>query len=333
MDLRHLIDKVLLVDTKKLVLRERECTSRILHYLREIDRRKLFAELGFSSLFSYCTKDLKYSPDQAQRRIVACRLLGELPEIEAKLDSGSLNLTHLGLFSSHCKSEGICGIEEKRAVLSQLENTSTREAEKILAVEETAPAAPKVTLRRRSKNSTRLSITLDDRVLGKLEKLQAHFSHSKKRELAQLVEYLCDQELARLEKRKVGRVSHSPAAPQVTGDRALTAKLKREALARARHRCEYRDPKTGKKCGAIHFLQIHHRLPLAYGGKHDLRNLQVLCHAHHRRVHHAQRDVNVASLPSKLARIFPSGKLPDSSITDNGRVTIFWNVPCNGLAP
>ena len=39
----------------------------VLHHLREVERRFLFAELGYSSLFEYCISELKYSAGSAQR--------------------------------------------------------------------------------------------------------------------------------------------------------------------------------------------------------------------------------------------------------------------------
>lgn len=55
--------------TDQLVQQERELLIEILRHLREIERRRLFSALGFKSLFDYAVKRLKYSEDQAGRRI------------------------------------------------------------------------------------------------------------------------------------------------------------------------------------------------------------------------------------------------------------------------
>jgi len=47
--------------------RERGVTLRILHYLIEIERRKLHLLLGRSSMFDYCTRGLGYSESAAWR--------------------------------------------------------------------------------------------------------------------------------------------------------------------------------------------------------------------------------------------------------------------------
>ena len=81
-------DAVLLETTDKLVAQERGLLISILEHLREIDRRRLFCDLGYNSLFEYAVKRLKYSEDQAGRRIAAMLLLKELPEIEEKIEDG-----------------------------------------------------------------------------------------------------------------------------------------------------------------------------------------------------------------------------------------------------
>ncbi len=92
MNLKHLTDKSLLTDTKVLVGKEREFLTKILHHLKEIDKRKLYSDLGYSSLYEYCVRELGYSEGNAQRRIQTCRLLTEVPEIEEKIEMGLLKI-------------------------------------------------------------------------------------------------------------------------------------------------------------------------------------------------------------------------------------------------
>ena len=84
--IRTLKDQELLKQTQKLVSQERILTAEILNHLAEIQRRRLFADLGYSSLFAYCVSELKYSHAQAQRRIEAMRLLVEIPEVKEKIN-------------------------------------------------------------------------------------------------------------------------------------------------------------------------------------------------------------------------------------------------------
>src|SRR6185503_20452586 len=88
MNSQTLSDLDLLTRTRELVARERELLTEILRHLHEVQRRRLFSDLGYKSLFEYAVKELAYSEDQAHRRINAMRLLREVPQIETKIETG-----------------------------------------------------------------------------------------------------------------------------------------------------------------------------------------------------------------------------------------------------
>ncbi len=92
-EVRSLSNQELVRKISLLAAEERRLTIEVLRLLREIERRQLFAELGFPSLFAYCTKELRYSEAAACRRIEAMRALRETSEIESKLETGELSLS------------------------------------------------------------------------------------------------------------------------------------------------------------------------------------------------------------------------------------------------
>ena len=106
MHLRNLSDDELLAQTKTAVLKERDTTLGVLHHLREVERRQLFAP-SHSSHFDYCVHALGYDAGSAQLRISAMRLLRDLPELEQKVESGGLNLTLLAQAQSFFRKEAI----------------------------------------------------------------------------------------------------------------------------------------------------------------------------------------------------------------------------------
>ncbi len=55
---QNLKDQELLNCTKTLVEKERQMLTEILYHLREVERRKLFCDLGYQSLFEYGVKEL-----------------------------------------------------------------------------------------------------------------------------------------------------------------------------------------------------------------------------------------------------------------------------------
>jgi len=143
-NIKKLSDKRLLEQTEYLVSEERKNTVLILQHLREIEIRRLYIDLKFSSMHEYCKKHLKYSEGQTQRRLSSARLSTELPEIENKIIEGDLNVTNLAKIRSFLNVEKNAdhdlSREEKLDLIEHLENKSTREVEKDLVRFSNQPA-------------------------------------------------------------------------------------------------------------------------------------------------------------------------------------------------
>ena len=97
MNLENISDSELHSGNLSVAKEEREVLVRMLHRLRETERRRLYSKHKCDSLFEYAVKFLQYSNSQADRRIKAMRLLRDVPEIEEKIESGALNLTNVAL--------------------------------------------------------------------------------------------------------------------------------------------------------------------------------------------------------------------------------------------
>jgi len=232
---------------------EREVLTRMLHQLRETERRRLFSKYKCKSLFDYAVQHLKYSGDQAQRRIQAMRLLKDLPEVEEKISSGALNLTNLALaqklFVKQRKTGQAMPAEQKVEVLSQLENQTTRVAEKIVFTID-----PELKPKKKELNFDTIE---DDELREKLLKTKGLFAHTDPNlSLTELLHKLCDQAMEK--KTSVG-------APKVNSK----AELHRQVWRRDQGRCT--------NCGSTHAVQKEHRIPKAVGGKDTLENLCLLC--------------------------------------------------------
>ena len=90
----HLVsDADLLFRTRELARHETELTIVTIQHLDEIERRELYEERGYPSLFAYAVRELNYSNGCAWRRIMVMKLCREMPGIADKLRSGELNLT------------------------------------------------------------------------------------------------------------------------------------------------------------------------------------------------------------------------------------------------
>jgi 5-methylcytosine-specific restriction endonuclease McrA len=255
--------KELIEETHKLVREERSITLKVLLNLKEIEEN-LYHLDEHSSLFEMCVKEFKYSEGAAQRRITAMRLLREVPSLSLKLEEGSLNLTNLSLAASFFKSEET-PFDQKKEILLQIENTSTRQVEKILDSYSSSPKKKKIQLE------------VDEELLEKLSKLKALHSHKNLSEL-ELLHRLMDQELKKFEpKAKPQKETTSLPAPEVKAPRYISQSIQKEL--RAKGQCEYVSPK-GQRCTSTHYLQIHHVQAYAKGGSNELKNLKLFCRAH-----------------------------------------------------
>ncbi|MBX3022356.1 MAG: hypothetical protein KF799_11845, partial [Bdellovibrionales bacterium] len=234
MNLKNLSDQVLLEKTSELAYRERSTLIELLHHLREIERRRLFCTLKYQSLHDYMMKHLKYSDDEAVRRISAMRLLKELPaeevaRVEEKISEGELTLTNLSmaqtLFNHERKAGRALDAEDKAEFLRKIENQTTREAQK---------TAQSVSPEFRAKKKLGFSDIEDDLLREKLLRIKGQYAHKHPdMDLMQLLHLLCDHELA-------------PVAQRV---RKNTTKAKAENKAGTKNKTEAKN-KTATKAKA-----------------------------------------------------------------------------------
>ena len=273
MNLKQFTDQALLNSMETLAGKEREVLTAVLWHLREIDRRRLFCDLGFSSLFAYCTKNLRYSEDQACRRINAARLLKDLPEVEEKLNSGAITLTNASLAQNFFRQEKM-SLEKKRELLAQLENKTTRETEEIIATMNPKAKAPDK-IKPAANDQVTITFTAPKRLEEKLNKLKALLAHSHPNiSLAELIEILAD---AHLEKPDPAKKPKRETKPESPGATRVPAKPSRSIPAKLRRQVHLRDQDQCTNCQTKHALQVDHIIPIALGGHTTLENLRLLC--------------------------------------------------------
>ena len=93
-------DQVLLERTEMLARHEQALQLSVLDHLREIEARRLYLRLGYSSLFDYTVRELRYTEAAAWRRIKAMRLCRETRGVRERLQDGSLNLSNAALLQN-----------------------------------------------------------------------------------------------------------------------------------------------------------------------------------------------------------------------------------------
>ena len=73
----------------------------LLAYLAELDTRRGYLGLGFSSLFAFATARLGFSEDEACKRTQACRAARTYPVIFEMVADGRIHLTAINLLAPH----------------------------------------------------------------------------------------------------------------------------------------------------------------------------------------------------------------------------------------
>ncbi|MEZ4753178.1 MAG: hypothetical protein R3A13_02580 [Bdellovibrionota bacterium] len=131
MNLQNLTDAELLSNAKLLAANERKAMVDLLVYLIEIDKRKLYLEQGYSSMFDYLVRALSFSESNASRRIKAIRALELQPKAEKLLRNGSLTISALCIASVAIKADS--------ESIDRFKGVSARKAEQIAAEYRPAP--------------------------------------------------------------------------------------------------------------------------------------------------------------------------------------------------
>ena len=227
MNLKHLTDQVLIEDTKVLVLKEREVLVKLLHHLKEIDARKLYSDLGFSSLFVYMTKGLGFSESAAGRRIQAARLLKSHPEIEGKIENGSLNLTNLNQVAFAFKNESI---DDQKDFLTKIEGMTSIETKKEIFKELGSNPPKKESIKVNSSSTYELKLTIDDETKELIKELRGL---SKNQELNSLIKEALKIQIELKKKKKFALVAKKTEPTPAVGagvKRTPTNPQKREVL-------------------------------------------------------------------------------------------------------
>ena len=352
--LAHLIEQLrtlssadLLRQTDLLAEQEHLQAARLIAHLAQVSLRRLHLELGYRSLFEYCTGRLGLSEGCTALRIQVSRVCGRHPLILDALATRQISLTVAGKLAPHLET-GNC-----ERLIADCTGMTKREVEEYLVHLAPKPAVSPGARKRLATSSSpasdkagsiepcqpgiyNLRFAADKAFMDKLQRAaKVSGVGNAGRDMARVLERALEAYLEkndprkrqeRREKRAAQRAlaeAGTVTAEAVAGDdahrtkarcRAIPTSVRDRLLIRAGHRCEYRGS-DGLRCSERSRLEIDHIVPWGLGGTSREENLRVKCCAHNRL--HADRcfgaefmDHKIESARSMSAREGPGGYQP-----------------------
>ncbi len=307
MEIQTIDSDTLISNTKILVGKERELTTRVIEHLYEIERRYLFASRGYSSMYEFCIKELKYSEGAAHRRIAAMRLVKVVPQTKEFVQTGKLTLTQAsavqGFFNNERKiNKKEYSPSQKLKVIESVCGQSKRDTEKTLL-----KISPNAILAKNDKTrtmtaagDTRISFTADNELMQKLKRVKELAAHklNGSESYADIIKLLADKfikendpnlkpPLQKAPKTNLTKVTNftSPESykqKSTSQTRYIPQKVKQEVWHRDDGKCTYRDPKTKHQCHSKYGLEYEHLIPFSHGGPSTTDNLTLRCRTHNK---------------------------------------------------
>ena len=335
--LAHVTADQLTARLHELRRQERHLLVELLAYVGEVDRRRLYLELGYPSLWAFLTQHLGYASSSAGRRCIAARLMARFPVVAEYLEDGRLRLTTLVelrdvLDEAHldeilARAAGRTEDDVKRLVaalrpqppvpdlLRRLPAPRAAGATGAAGTAAAAPAAPappppappppatpgRVTPL--SATQHLLRATVSDAFVRDLDEVRAALSHKLPGGSLEAVLHECLRvTLAACEMKRRGTGKAIPTAANQNESRYVPAAIRDEVWRRDQGRCTFVGS-TGHVCASAHQLELHHLVPFARGGAATVANLALRCRVHNR--YEAELDFGRAHVEQAIARSRP----------------------------
>ncbi len=288
--LSKLSDKLLLDNVRNLKQIEDKTIADLVLYLAEVDTRKLYRNIGFSSLFSYCTSSLSegglgYSEGSAYRRMQAARSLKDNPEIYELLQKGKLSLCAVAEISKVIK------IDNKTELLELSQGKPKSEVQKITARYQ----APVMPLKKERITAKKVLVENKDPLFSLIdapkatEETRFTFTVEVDVEFMELLKDAKDivgfapsvEVIKRTLKEFVAKRKVQPTkVPKFqAGSRYIPKAIKYQVRQRDQHQCTFTNS-SGRRCTETCGLELDHIEPFAFGGTNEASNLRLLCPAH-----------------------------------------------------
>ena len=110
--------------------------AELLAHLGEVEARGIHRTRACSSLYTYCIYELRFSEDEAFRRVAAARLVRRFPALLDAIAAGELHLTGLLMLGPHLTDANFV------EVLARAKHRTKRELARLVRILDPLPAVP-----------------------------------------------------------------------------------------------------------------------------------------------------------------------------------------------
>jgi 5-methylcytosine-specific restriction endonuclease McrA len=298
--LQLLNDTDLVKQVQNLFQKEKRLGDAILLGLKEIKARRVFAAMGYPSLFEFLVKHFGLSESATYQRLQALKLIEAVPEVQHDLFDGTLSLSNAALVQSFIQNqekETPLNLEAKKELIESVKGKTHKEARLTLAKENPLAALPPSREKTLTPTHSQLQITVDQETIVALQEVKELLSHTiPDGNLAEVLKYMLTLTSQTLKKRKGRTGSQTPEAERTASsasviqsstdekkesvkNRHIPIEIKRKVFARAGGCCEYKSA-DGKRCQSKHQLEFEHVVPFSQGGGHQEDSLRIFCRSH-----------------------------------------------------
>jgi len=290
----------------------------------EILERRLFRELGYSSINQYAKTELGFSATRTGDFLQLCRKLKKLPQVKAKIESGELGYTPARVLMSVVDETNEAGwvdfaLNNSRRELERKVKRAKKEAADTAAGQPALIPVPQEQLA--AVVPVRVSLEMSPTQFARYEKLweqirtQGDAPADKVEAMLDIMACYAAESSPRGDDPATARPPvqiHVHQCPDCAKSTVQTSKgeLELGAAEWERVQCDCQISRPGDRnktsippatrrqvlaryrhkcqrpgCGHTGFLQVHHKIPRSQGGLNDLENLTCLCSACHQLLH------------------------------------------------
>ncbi len=285
---------------KTLAQRERNLLHEVLLHIHEADRRRLYLQMVYPSLFEYLTKGCRFSRTSAQRRIDAARLIAAVPEVAEKIKTGEISLSQTSYLQKAIREKDKTQkvlTEIKQEIIRSICGKSMADSQKIIAQALDLKLLTQSKETHQKDESVRLELTFTKEQWDKLIHARELLSTtSASNSWMEMFSFLAEKVIQK--KTGPSRSFSSAAGVRARQNNISTSTTRnsRTPISTATKRnifnrdkvCQYKDKNTGKVCGGKWGLEIDHIQPVWAGGNDEESNLRLLCRQHNKFVYQNQ---------------------------------------------